>query len=86
MSAGADSGDTPFRYNLELTPGQLKVTHAALAAALDGAETDSEVAELLSGVLAKLPDSAQIDSIRWSRATPDTTPENEDEPPPPVVA
>ena len=86
MSAGADSGDTPFRYNLELTPGQLKVAHAALQAALDGAEQDSELAALLAGVLAKLPDAAQIDSIRLPGTTTETEPDSEDEPPPPVVA
>ena len=94
MSTGADSGDTPFRYNLELTPGQLKVTHEALRAAHEAEPEGSELAALLQAVLAKLPDAAQIDSIRLPAAPgkgsdageePDDGPASPGEPPP-VVA
>jgi hypothetical protein len=59
------SDPTPFRYHLELTPAQLKITHTALKALLDDFGHDEpEVHRLIAEVLAKLPDEHAIRAIR----------------------
>ena len=51
-------------YRLELTPPQLKVTHAALKSFLDDFGHDErDVAKVVREVLAKLPDEGSIRSI-----------------------
>jgi hypothetical protein len=60
-----DSPDSPFRYHLELTPAQLKITHTALRALLDDFGHDEpEVLQVIHEVLAKLPDEHAIRAIR----------------------
>jgi hypothetical protein len=55
-------GDVAF--TLDLTPGQLKIVHAALRAFRDDFGHDQrEVNEIIRDVLAKLPDEASIRSI-----------------------
>ena len=65
-----DGGDTssPFKYHLELTPKQLKVTHTALRALADGfGHDEAEVHALIEEVLAKLPDEHAIRAIQLDR-------------------
>jgi hypothetical protein len=55
---------TEFRYHLELTPRQLKITHTALRSLLDDFGHDErEVVEVIHEVLAKLPDEHAIRAI-----------------------
>lgn len=64
----------PFRYHLELTPEQLKITHTALKSLLDDfGHDEAEVHALIHEVLAKLPDEHAIRAIRigGSEATGD---------------
>lgn len=57
--------DGPFRYHLELTPEQLKITHTALRSLLDDFGHDEpEIHTLIHEVLAKLPDEHAIRAIR----------------------
>lgn len=59
MSAG------PFRYHLELTPEQLKLTHTALRSLLDDFGHDQpDIHKLLHEILAKFPDEHAIRAIR----------------------
>ena len=54
-----------FRYHLELTPAQLKITHTALRSLLDDFGHDqSGVRRLVHEVLDKLPDEHAIRAIR----------------------
>ncbi len=63
--AGEEPPPTPFRYHLELTPAQLKITHTALHSLLDDLGHDErEVLEIVREVLAKLPDEHAIRAIR----------------------
>lgn len=56
--------ETPFRYHLELTPRQLKITHTALRSLADDFGHDErEIHELIREVLAKLPDEHAIRAI-----------------------
>ena len=51
-------------YTLELTPAQLKVTHAALRSMLDDfGHEERDVLRVIREVLAKLPDEASIRAI-----------------------
>jgi hypothetical protein len=51
-------------YRLELTPPQLKVTHAALKAFLDDfGHNERDVASIVREVLQKLPDEGSIRAI-----------------------
>jgi hypothetical protein len=51
-------------FSLELTPAELKVTHAALRSMLDDFGHDErDVVRLIRQVLAKLPDDASIRAI-----------------------
>jgi hypothetical protein len=62
----ADDGDaSPFRYHLELTPQQLKITHTALRALRDGYGHDEALEHaIVEEVLAKLPDEHAIRAIQ----------------------
>jgi hypothetical protein len=58
----------PFRYHLELTPAQLKITHTALRSLLDDFGHDEpEVHAVIHEVLAKLPDEHAIRAIELER-------------------
>ena len=58
----------PFRYHLELTPAQLKITHTALRSLLDDFGHDErEVVEVIHEVLGKLPDDHAIRAIELRR-------------------
>jgi hypothetical protein len=58
----------PFRYHLELTPAQLKITHTALRALLnDFGHDEPEVHAVIQEVLAKLPDEHAIRAITLDR-------------------
>ena len=52
-------------YTLELTPAQLKITHAALRVMLDGNGHQHDVRRVLQTVLGKLPDDEQIRAINF---------------------
>jgi hypothetical protein len=53
-----------FRYHLELTPAQLKITHTALRSLLDDFGHDqSAVRRVVHEVLEKLPDEHAIRAI-----------------------
>lgn len=55
----------PFRYHLELTPEQLKITHTALRSLLDDFGHDEpEIHKIIHELLAKLPDEHAIRAIR----------------------
>ena len=55
-------------YRLELTPAQLKVTHAALKSFLDDfGHEEHDVHRVIHEVLAKLPDEHSIRDIDISR-------------------
>jgi hypothetical protein len=55
----------PFRYHLELTPEQLKITHTALRSLLDDfGHEQAAIQALIHEVLAKLPDEHAIRAIR----------------------
>ena len=55
----------PFRYHLELTPEQLKITHTALRSLLDDFGHDEpEIHRIIHALLAKLPDQHAIRAIR----------------------
>lgn len=62
------SVEAPFRYHLELTPPQLKITHTALRSLLDDFGHDEpEINALIREVLAKLPDEHAIRAIQLDR-------------------
>ena len=55
----------PFRYHLELTPEQLKITHTALRSLLDDfGHEQPEIHKIIHELLAKLPDEHAIRAIR----------------------
>ena len=55
----------PFRYHLELTPEQLKITHTALRSLLDDFGHDEpEIHRIIHALLDKLPDEHSIRAIR----------------------
>lgn len=65
MSDEGGTGPSPFKYHLELTPAQLKLTHTALHALLDDfGHEDHQVHEIIRQVLDKLPDEHAIRAIR----------------------
>ena len=56
---------SPFKYHLELTPAQLKLTHTALRSLLDDfGREHSDVHRVIREVLDKLPDEHAIRAIR----------------------
>ena len=57
-------GPDEVAFTLDLTPAQLKLTHAALKAFLnDFGHKEREVHAVLHEILAKLPDEASIRAI-----------------------
>lgn len=59
------TGPSPFKYHLELTPAQLKLTHTALRSLLDDFGHDQpEIHAVIREVLEKLPDEHAIRAIR----------------------
>ena len=68
MADVSDSWDPDrIAYTLDLTPGELKVTHTALRSMLDDFGHDErDVAQLVRSVLAKLPDEHSIRAITIS--------------------
>lgn len=64
-AAGAAEGAAEdFRYHLELTPAQMKITHTALKSLLDDFGHDEhDVARVIHQVLEKLPDDHSIRAI-----------------------
>jgi hypothetical protein len=55
----------PFRYHLELTPAQLKITHTALHSLLDDfGHRESDVHAVIREVLDKLPDDHAMRAVR----------------------
>jgi hypothetical protein len=62
--AGAAEGAEDFRFHLELTPAQMKITHTALKSLLDDFGHDEhDVARVIHQVLEKLPDEHSIRAI-----------------------
>ena len=61
-------GPDEVAYRLELTPAQLKVTHAALRSMLnDFGHREPDVHAVIRQVLAKLPDESSIRDIKLPR-------------------
>ena len=59
------TGPSPFKYHLELTPAQLKLTHTALHSLLDDFGHDEpDVHRVIRQVIDKLPDEHAIRAIR----------------------
>ena len=55
----------PFRYHVELTPAQLKITHTALRSLLDDfGHDESDVKGVIREVLDKLPDEHAMRAVR----------------------
>ena len=70
MTDDSDQGNVegPFRYHLELTPAQLKITHTALRSLLDDfGHEERDVIKIIHEVLAKLPDEHAIRAIQLER-------------------
>jgi len=58
-------GPDEIAYRLDLTPGELKVTHTALHSLLDGLGHDErDVGDVVRAVLDKLPDEHSIRAIQ----------------------
>ncbi len=88
----------PFRYHLELTPAQLKITHTALHSLLDDfGHEESDVHGVIREVLDKLPDEHAMRAVRLEdemerelegdRGEPTALkPDDQREPPPDTVA
>jgi hypothetical protein len=67
-----DMEEGPFRYHLELTPEQLKITHTALRSLLDDfGHEQADLQALIHEVLAKLPDDHAIRAIRIGGESPE---------------
>lgn len=82
----SDPGPSPFKYHVELTPAQLKLTYEALADLRDRLGPGRENADaVITEVLEKLPDAAAIAAIRIDDDGPRAAAEEdgEDEDPPP---
>jgi hypothetical protein len=80
--------ETPFRYHLELTPAQLKITHTALRSLLDDfGHEERDVIQIINEVLAKLPDDHAVRAIQLERevdrlkAVPPEEPSDDGKPP-----
>jgi hypothetical protein len=73
-----DPGPSPFRYHLELTPAQLKLTHDALRTLAVEPGSDERTRRIVAEVLEMLPDEETIGQIRLSddgeRGEPDEDP------------
>ncbi len=84
------TGPSPFKYHLELTPVQLKLTHTALRSLLDDfGHEESDVHTVIREILEKLPDEHAIRAIRLddelerdlAQADPDIDTSDPDDPP-----
>ena len=70
--------DGPFRYHLELTPEQLKITHTALKSLLDDFGHDEpEIHAIIHELLDKLPDEHAIRAIKLDAELEPQSPEPE---------
>jgi hypothetical protein len=79
----SDQGNVegPFRYHLELTPAQLKITHTALRSLLDDfGHEERDVIKIIHEVLAKLPDEHAIRAIQLGRETRERGPSSIEQP------
>jgi hypothetical protein len=82
-----ESSESPFRYHLELTPPQLKITHTALRSLLDDfGHEEHDVGKVVREILDKLPDEHAIRAIRLddelARGLDQAEPESSTPPPP----
>jgi len=81
-----DPGPSPFRYHLELTPAQLRLTHDALRALAVEPGSDERTRRIIEEVLEMLPDEEHIAQIRLEddgNADPEPDPPDPDRPAPP---
>ncbi len=75
-ASGGSGPSMPFRYHLELTPAQLKLTHTALRSLLDDfGHDEDEVVQVIHEILAKLPDEHAIRAIQLEREIATEKPE-----------
>jgi len=86
-------GDTPFRYHLELTPQQLKITHTALRSLMDDfGHDEGSIHRVIREILDKLPDQHAIRAIQLDEELSAAEeilvepPSSGDDEPPPAVA
>jgi hypothetical protein len=85
------AGPSPFKYHLELTPAQLKLTHTALRSLLDDfGHEQSDVHAVIREILEKLPDEHAIRAIRLDdeleRGLAEVDPDIDPDDPPDSVA
>ena len=73
----SDPGPSPFRYHLELTPAQLRLTHDALRTLAVEPGSDERTRRIVAEVLEMLPD---VDAIAQIRLSDDGEPEPGSEP------
>jgi hypothetical protein len=81
-----DPGPSPFRYHLELTPAQLRLTHDALRALAVEPGSDERTRRIVEEVLEMLPDEEHIAQIRLDddgNAGPEPDSPDPDRPAPP---
>lgn len=84
MSDESGTGPSPFKYHLELTPAQLKITHTALHSLLDDfGHEQPEIHEVIRQILEKLPDEHAIRAIRLDEGGEGGHTGSEPEPDPP---
>jgi hypothetical protein len=86
-------GGTPFRYHLELTPRQLKITHTALRSLMDDfGHDEGTIHRVIREILDKLPDEHAISAIQLDEELSAAEeilvepPSSGDDEPPPAVA
>ena len=82
----SDPGPSPFRYHLELTPAQLRLTHDALRTLAVEPGSDERTRRIIEEVLEKLPDEEHIAQIRLDddgNAGAEPDPPDPDRPAPP---
>lgn len=77
----ADPGPSPFRYHLELTPAQLRLTHDALRTLAVEPGSDERTRQIVAEILEMLPDEDTIAAIRLSDDGGDETDPDAPEPP-----
>ena len=83
MEASEPPEPSPFRYHLELSPAQLKITHTALRSLLDDfGHDEQDVVRLIGEVLEKLPDEHAIRAIQLDREVEEKLTEVVEEPTP----
>jgi hypothetical protein len=81
MEASEPPDPSPFRYHLELTPPQLKITHTALRSLLDDfGHDEQDVVAIIHEVLEKLPDEHAIRAIQLDREVEEKLSEAVEEP------